>query len=110
MEKVKSIKEIVDYAAKTFGDKDAFKYKQRKDIISKSFNDIKNDSEAFSIGLEKLDMVGKHIAVIGPTSYEWLIAYLGTVNSGSVIVPIDRELPAEDVCDSAKRFGISNVA
>lgn len=107
MEKVKSIKEIVDYAARTFGDKDAFKYKQRKDIISKSFNDIKNDSEAFSIGLEKLDMVGKHIAVIGPTSYEWLIAYLGTVNSGSVIVPIDRELPAEDVCDILNRADIS---
>ena len=33
------------------------------------------------------------------TSYEWLVTYFGTVDSGSVVVPLDVNLPAEDVCD-----------
>ena len=46
---------------------------------------------------------GKHIAVIGMTSYAWLVTYFGTVNSGSVIVPLDVNLPAEEVCDLIAR-------
>ena len=37
------------------------------------------------------------------TSYPWLVTYFGTVNSGSVIVPLDVNLPAEDVCDLIDR-------
>lgn len=107
MEIVKTIKEIVNYSASTYGDKAALKYKVKKDIVSKSFNDIKRDSEAFSNTLKKIEMIGKHVAVIGPTSYEWIIAYLGTVGSGSVIVPLDREMRADDLCDILERADIS---
>ena len=31
----------------------------------------------------------------GSTSYEWVVAYMGTVNSGSVAVPLDAALPEE---------------
>ena len=41
--------------------------------------------------------------MIGMTSYAWLVTYFGTVNSGSVIVPLDVNLPAEDVCDLIAR-------
>ena len=41
--------------------------------------------------------------MIGATSYPWLVTYFGTVNSGSVIVPLDVNLPAEDVCDLIDR-------
>lgn len=107
MENIKTIKDIVNHAAATFGDKEAFKYKQKKDIISKSFNDIKKDSEAFSNVLKNYNLLGKHIAIIGPTTYEWIITYFGTVNSQSVIVPIDRELPIDDVCDVLNRADVS---
>ena len=40
----------------------------------------------------------------GATSYPWLVTYFGTVNSGSVIVPLDVNLPAADVCDLINRF------
>lgn len=107
MEKVSSMKDIVNYAAKTYGDNPAIKYKQKKDIVTKTFNDIKSSSQAFSNTLKKLNALGEHIAVIGPTTYEWIITYLGTVNSGSVIVPIDRELRVDDVCDVLKRADVT---
>ena len=53
--------------------------------------------------LKNLGEQGKHISVIGATSYPWLVTYFGTVDSGSVIVPLDVNLPAEDVCDLIDR-------
>ena len=47
---------------------------------------------------------GQHIAVIGPSSYEWIVSYLAITESGSVAVPIDASLPAADICE---RFGKS---
>ena len=52
-------------------------------------------------------MLGKHIAVIGPTTYEWIISYFGAVNSGCVAVPLDASLPAADLCDLLNRADIS---
>ena len=39
----------------------------------------------------------------GATSYPWLVTYFGTVNSGSVAVPLDVSLPAEDLCELIDR-------
>ena len=67
------------------------------------YTQLKEDSESFSNVLKNLGEQGSHISVIGATSYPWLVTYFGTVNSGSVIVPLDVNLPAEDVCDLIDR-------
>ena len=83
---------------------DAIRYKIGKnEIESKTYTQLKEDSESFSNVLKALGEQGNHISVIGMTSYEWLVTYFGTVNSGSVIVPLDVNLPAEDVCDLIAR-------
>ena len=48
-------------------------------------------------------MLGKHVAIIGSTSYAWIVSYFGVVNSGGVIVPIDDKLPVNDVCELIER-------
>ncbi len=101
------MKEIIDLAAKSYGDSTAFCYKDKKDLVDKSYNQLKADSESFSNVLKSLDMLGEHVAVIGTTSYEWVITYFGTVNSGSVIVPVDVQLPAEDLCELFDRADVS---
>ncbi len=64
---------------------------------------MKRDSERFSCVLEKLGEQGNHVAITGMTSYTWLTAYLGTVNSASVAVPLDVFLPAEEMCELIDR-------
>ena len=87
-----------------YGPEDAIRYKVSKNEIgSKTYTQLREDSESFSRVLQDLGEQGKHIAVIGMTSYAWLVAYFGTVNSGSVVVPLDVNLPAEDVCDLIAR-------
>lgn len=102
-----TMRDIIDYAAETFGDNPAIRWKVRKDIATKTYQDIKADSEAFSRALDSMGMLGKHIAVIGPTTYEWIIGYFGSANSGCVVVPLDAQLPAADVCELLNRADVS---
>lgn len=102
-----TMRDIIDYAAETFGDNPAIRWKVRKDIATRTYQDIKADSEAFSRALDSMGMLGKHIAVIGPTTYEWIIGYFGSANSGCVVVPLDAQLPAADVCELLNRADVS---
>ena len=104
---METMKDIIRYGAEQYGQQDAFRYKVKKEIHSKTYCQLKEDSEAFSRGLESLGMLGKHVAVIGATSYFWVTAYFGTANSGGVVVPIDAGLPAEDVCSLLNRADVS---
>lgn len=106
MDQLTNLKDLIDFAAETYGDKTAIRYKKRKEIIDRSYSDLKRDSEAFSRTLQSRDLCGKHIALLGPTSYEWIVSYFGAVNSNSVAVPIDKELPAADVCDEINRADV----
>lgn len=99
-----TIREIVIQAAEEFGDGDAVRYKAgKKEIVSKSYTELKRDSERFSCVLDKLGQQGCHVALTGATSYTWLVAYLGIVNSASVAVPLDVSLPAEEMCELIDR-------
>ncbi|MCI7107418.1 MAG: AMP-binding protein [Agathobacter sp.] len=104
----KTIRDIVVYAAEKFKDEDAFRYKVGKDTIeTKSYNQLRADSESFSKVLESLGETGNHIAVTGMTSYPWIVTYLGTVDSGSVAVPLDVSLPAEEMCELINRADVT---
>lgn len=99
-----TVREILVNTEKKYGPEDAIRYKIGKnEIESKSYTNLREDSESFSNVLKDLGEQGNHIAVIGMTSYAWLVTYFGTVNSGSVIVPLDVNLPADDVCDLIDR-------
>ena len=99
-----TVRQILDSTEKKYGPEDAIRYKiSKNEIESKSYTQLKEDSESFSNVLKNLGEQGKHISVIGATSYPWLVTYFGTVDSGSVIVPLDVNLPAEDVCDLIDR-------
>lgn len=101
---VSTIYEIVSQAAEEFGDGDALRYKAgRKEIETKSYAQLFEDSKRFSGVLKQLGEQGSHVAVTGMTSYTWLVTYLGTVNSASVAVPLDVSLPAEEMCELIDR-------
>lgn len=101
---VSTIREIIVQAAETYQDASAIRYKiSKNEITSKSYAQLREDSERFSNALEALGEQGNHIAITGMTSYSWLVSYLGTVNSASVAVPLDVSLPADDMCELIDR-------
>lgn len=113
-----TIREIIVKSEAAYGTQDAFRYKVKRadesgkravQVESKTYTDLKNDSERFSAVLESLGQAKGHIAIIGTTSYEWVVSYMGIVNSGSVAVPLDAQLPSADLCDLLNRAEVTTL-
>lgn len=103
-----TIRDILVHTEKKYGAEDAIRYKIQKDTIeTKSYTQLKQDSESFSCVLRELGELGHHIAITGQTSYAWIVAFLGTVGSGSVAVPLDVSLPAEEMCELIDRADVT---
>ena len=100
-----TIYELLVKAEEAYGTQDAIRYKVKEDgqsgkketkVAAKTYTQLRRDSEHFSAALAKLGEQGRHIALVGATSYSWITGYYGIVNGGSVAVPLDANLPAED--------------
>lgn len=50
---------------------------------------------------------GKHIAVSGKNSPEWAVAWLSVLYAGSVVVPVDYQLPTKDIAALIKAGDVS---
>ena len=108
MMSVSTIRELLVQAEKSFGPEDAIRYKIKKDVTeAKSYTDLREDSEKFSASLAELGAAGGHVAITGMTSYPWIVSFMGTVNSGSVAVPLDVSLPAEEMCELIDRADVT---
>ncbi len=104
-----NLKELVFFCAEEFAEKTAFHYKENKTEVKKSFSDLKKDIAAFGTYLYTLGFKNSHIALIGDNSYEWIVAYFAIVNSGNVVVPLDKQLPVEDVAKLLKKSDSSAI-
>jgi len=99
-----TIRDLLKNAQKEYAKDDAVRYKAGKNQIeAKTYTQLLHDSQRFSGVLQNFGVQGKHIALTGATSYPWLVSYFGIVNGGSVAVPLDVSLPAEDMCELIDR-------
>ncbi len=95
---VNSIKEMLYNAKCEAGDWDAYQYKiSETEIKHVTFNEFYDDTENFGASLCKLGLGNAHIACVGDNSYKWIVSYLTVLKSAGVFVPIDRELPIDDM-------------
>lgn len=113
-----TIYELLVEAEKAYGSQDAIRYKVKSvgesgkketKIEAKTYTQLKEDSESFTAALAGLSQQGGHIAVLGSTSYSWIVAYYGIVNGGSVAVPLDANLPAGDLCELLDRADVTTL-
>lgn len=61
-----------------------------------SYQAFQEDVNALGTALLEKGLKGANIAVSGENSYSWETSYLGITCGVGVVVPIDRELPADD--------------
>jgi long-chain acyl-CoA synthetase len=108
---IKDLKEMVNTSAEIYGDRNSFLVKNAPggEYIPVKFSRLKTDIDELGTAFMDLGLTGKKIAVIGENRYEWVVTYLAVVNGVGVIVPLDRELPAEEVHHLLKRSEVSAV-
>ena len=109
--KITSIKDMFKGSVEMFGDKDAFMEKKQRggEYVGITYKQAYKDMTAFGTALLNMGLADKKIAIIGNASYKWSITYLATVNGKSVVVPIDKELPSEDIENLLNMSGASAV-
>lgn len=76
----------------------AFRYRKgRNGVEEKSYADVLSEVKKAASWVSSTYGKNTHIAIIGENSYEWLIAFLSVLTSGNVAVPVDKELPADEI-------------
>ena len=96
------LKEIMDFVADKYGDNIGFIYKN-EDRTSKTeitYKNFREDLDAVGAYLLSKGLGGRRIVVIGPNSYQWLVAYYAVVINVGTVVPLDRGLPEEEIVNS----------
>ncbi len=104
-----SIRHIVEYAAKTYGNNTAFSYKIRptdKEKVNISYIEFRDDVRALSTEMLDRGMQDKHIVVVGKMSYDFIVTYYASLIVGAVLVPLDKDWGAAELADTAKNADI----
>lgn len=99
IEEIVTLKDMLAKSAKKFSDLPAFWVKRKRggEYLPISYELLAHDVAAFGTELQKIAGEDKRVAVLGEGSYEWIVSYLSVMNSGMVVVPIDKELGGAEI-------------
>ena len=103
----KDVKEIVYHIAKEYNENTAFVIKNKIDgkteYTNISYKKLLEDINGFGTELYSMGLQGKRIAIIGKNRYEWVLTHLTNLLGGIVSVPLDKDLPLEELESSLIR-------
>ncbi|MEA4988078.1 MAG: AMP-binding protein [Anaerovorax sp.] len=96
---ITDIRDMFVSSAKLYADRPAFFVKDEpgEPYRAITYQKAKEDVEALGTALLSMGLSGKRIGVIGENSYQWAITYLATVSGVGVVVPLDKELPENEL-------------
>ena len=88
-------------------DKDNPKDPEFKEITYKEFaEDVNKLGTALT---KKLKVQGEKIVIIGENQYDWYVSYITVLNGAGIAVPVDKELPANEIENVVNRSKASVV-
>lgn len=97
---IDDIRSLVEEAALNFPDSIAISYKEKpsdKEVKKVTFATWRNDVRSLGTALISSGLRGENIAIVGENSYGWCCSFFAVMAIGSVTVPVDKELPIEDI-------------
>ncbi len=98
VDKVTDIKDLLKRSCTLYSDNCAFLTKDQDNKYKEiSYKKLYNDTQSLGTAFMSMGLHNCKIAVIGENRYEWALTYLSVVTGVGVIVPLDKELPAEEI-------------
>lgn len=94
---IRSLNEMALIKAQEMPEQTAFSFSENNTLRCKNYRELYSEMIALAAWLYLTEPRGTHIAILGENSYEWILVFLAVVSSGHVAVPIDKELPCEEV-------------
>ncbi len=96
--RLSDLRELVAYAAETHSDKVAIReFNTKRELVEHTDRQLQTDVDALGAKLVADGWKGKHFALIGESSYHYVVCYLAVVNWVGVIIPIDKELSVDEM-------------
>jgi long-chain acyl-CoA synthetase len=98
---------MTENVARKYPDRIAISYKKNpkdRDAVNVTYSQARDHIRDMGTGLISMGCRDRHIALIGESSYEWVCSYFCLMSVGAVVVPIDKDLHADEVT------GILNTA
>ncbi|MBQ0041477.1 MAG: AMP-binding protein [Clostridiales bacterium] len=105
------LKQLFESSAEQFGDKVLYHQvmKGDKEFSTISYREALTHVQGLGTRLINLGLKGAHIGVIGPNCYEWVESYHAIIGGTGIVVPLDRELPKEELSNLCNVGGITAV-
>jgi long-chain acyl-CoA synthetase len=95
---VDTIISLIEESCRKFEDSIAFFQKRDGRWQGTSYGTLRETSCRIAAGLAGSGFqAGDHAALLASSSFQWVMAYLGILKAGGVVVPIDRELKEIEV-------------
>ena len=105
---VATLRDLIAYGESHGADQTIF-YTGRQNDEPMSFIEAAEEIRAVGTYLQELGLQGSHIALLGENSTEWCLSYFAIANSGNVVVPLDKELSAEDLAELIEHCGCEAI-
>lgn len=90
--------DMIDGFASLYGDSPALSWFTRKqERKTVSFNQLREDVFNLQADMIRRGLAGKHLAIVGENSYDWLLTYFAATYCGSVAICVDTEQPEDTI-------------
>lgn len=112
LKNLQSLKDIINIRYDLVLDKTAFIEKEAgKDKFENiTYREIKNKINGLgTYMLNKLNITGEKIAVIGENSHKWYVTYMAVACGVGIIVPLDKGLPENEILSLIERSGVKAI-
>lgn len=99
-----TLTDLLKYSAERYGDKTCIRFLRSGKQIDKTYERLYSDSLSTAKHIAAVVPVRSHIAIIGKTSYEYLVYFNAVFMSGNTAVPLSPEFSADELnflCEKA---------
>ena len=96
--KITSLKDMVKQSAEKYSSYDAFTLKNSQgNFYGITYKQFQEQMNALGTTLLDMGLQNAKIAVLSENRYEWCLTYLAVANGVGTIVPLDKELPENEI-------------
>jgi long-chain acyl-CoA synthetase len=96
---ITDLKDLLVQSLKLYADRPAFWVRPMKNrhYAPITFSQFGRETREMGSAISKLGLSNKKVAIISENRYEWAISYFAAAVCAGMVVPIDRDLPFEDI-------------
>ena len=105
---VPTLRDLIAYGRDQGGNNTIF-YGGKRNTQPISFKSAYHLVEALGTFLLNQELRDAKIALLGENSTEWCLSYFAIVSTGNVVVPLDKELPREDLAELIRHCGCQAI-